>query len=294
METDYYAVLGVAKDASDKDIKKAYRKLARDSHPDTNAGDAAAEARFKAVNEAYDVLGDAERRKEYDHVREMGYFVGGPSGGQQYVRVEDLLGGGRGGSPFDLFGGLGDLFGAQTRRPRAGRDLEAELRLTFHEAVSGVTKDVALGGNRTKVKIPRGVANGTRIRLRGKGEPGPAGGPAGDLYVTVQVAEHPVFDRSGRNLGLTVPITFTEAALGAEIAVPTLDGKVTLRIPPGTPTGKTFRVTGRGVATAKGTGDLLVTVEVAVPAHLTDEQRSLLEKLRDTDPDDDPRSHLGV
>ncbi len=298
LETDYYAVLGVSKDAPQRDIKKAYRKLAQQYHPDTNAGDEAAEARFKEINEAYDVVGDAEARKEYDHVREMGYFVGGPGGGQQYVRVEDLFGGpggvGGAGSPFDLFSGLSDLFTQTTRRARPGRDVTAELRLTFHDAISGVTKELRVDGQTVKVKIPQGVGDGTKIRLRGKGAPGSEGGPPGDLYVTVRVAEHPIFARSGSNLGVTVPITFTEAALGSEIDVPTLDGKVRLKVPAGTPSGKTFRVTGRGVATSKGTGDLLVTVEVHVPTDLSDEQRTLLEKLRDNGPEDNPRSHLGV
>lgn len=295
LETDYYSVLGVGKDASDKDIKRAYRKLAQQYHPDTNAGDAAAEARFKEVSEAYEVIGNAETRKEYDHMREVGYFVGGPGGAQQYVRVEDLFSGGGGGSPFDVFGGLSDLFGGQGRtRSRQGRDLSAELPLSFHEAVSGVTKSMTVNGQRINVKIPQGVADGTRIRVAGKGAPGSGGGPSGDLFVTVKVAAHPIFARSGRNLGLTIPVTFAEAALGAEVAVPTLDGKVTLRIPPGTPNGKTFRVSGKGVTTTKGTGDLLVTVEVAVPTTLTDEQRQLLEKFRDSSPNDDPRAHLGV
>jgi molecular chaperone DnaJ len=293
LETDYYSVLGVGKDASEKDIKRAYRKLAQQYHPDTNAGDATAEARFKEVNEAYDVLGDADTRKEYDHMREVGYFVGGPGGGQQYVRVEDLFQGG-GGSPFDLFGGLTDLFGQSRSRSRPGRDLSTELRLSFHEAISGVTKTLDVNGQTIKVKIPQGVADGARIRVAGKGSPGSGGGASGDLFVTVRVAPHPLFERSGSNLGISVPVTFVEAALGAEVAVPTLDGKVTLRIPPGTPTGKTFRVSGRGVPTSKGTGDLLVTIEVAVPRTLTDEQRELLEKFRDNGPDDNPRSHLGV
>ena len=171
LDTDYYAVLGVAKDASDKDIKKAYRKLAQQHHPDTNPG-AEAETKFKEVNEAYEVLGDAEKRKEYDHVREMGYFVGDPGGGQQYVRVEDLLGGASGGSPFDLFGGIGDIFGTTARRARKGQDLSADVTLTFHEAISGTTKEFSVGGARLKVKIPRGVGDLARIRLRGKGGAG--------------------------------------------------------------------------------------------------------------------------
>ena len=298
LETDYYAVLGVSKDATQRDIKKAYRKLARDHHPDANEGKADSEARFKEINEAYDVVGDDDTRKEYDHARDMGYFVGGPGGAQQYVRVEDLFAGGGtgGGSPFDVFSGerLSDLFGRPARRAQPGRDVAADVSLTFHESIGGVTKQLNVDGKTVKVKIPKGVDDGTRIRLKGKGGPGNRGGPPGDAFVTVHVAEHPVFARSGRNLGITVPITFVEAALGAEIDVPTLEGSVRLRIPAGTKTGKRFRVSQRGVEMAKDRGDLLVTVEVTVPIKLTDEQRALLEKLRDNGLDDNPRAHLGV
>lgn len=300
LEKDYYATLGVAKGAADKDIKKAFRKLARESHPDNNPGDPSAEQRFKEINEAYDVLSDPEQRKEYDHVREMGYFVGGPSGGQQYVRVEDLFGGGGGGagSPFDLFGGLGDLFGRTTQRrpqPMQGRDVATDVSLSFHEALAGSTRTVSMNGSTVKVKIPQGISDGSRVRVAGKGEPGANGGPPGDLYVRVHVAEHPIFKRSGKtDLSIEVPITFTEAALGATIDVPTLEGKTRIKIPPGTQSGQTFKVSGKGVATSRRTGDLLVTVEVTVPKHLTDEERSILEKLRDTTGDAGTRSHLGV
>ncbi len=296
LESDYYAVLGVNSNASAKDIKQAYRKLAQKYHPDTNAGDSAAESRFKEVNEAYEVLGDSEVRKEYDHARQMGYFVGGPGGAQQYVRVEDLMGGTRG-SPFDLLGGLGDLFGRQTTaaRTRPGDDLSAEMHLSFHDAISGTTRQVTVGGQTAKVKIPKGVADGSKIRVRGKGGPGRNGGTAGDLYVTVRVAAHPVFGRRGKNLTLDVPITFVEAALGAEIDVPTLEGKVRLKIPAGTQGGKTMRVRGHGVEDNKGDrGDLLVTVTVTVPENLTDEGKDLLQRFRLQNPDKNPRSHLGV
>ncbi|MDJ0924246.1 MAG: DnaJ C-terminal domain-containing protein [Acidimicrobiia bacterium] len=295
LETDYYAILGVDSNASSKDIKQAYRKLAQKYHPDTNKGDPVAENRFKEVNEAYEVIGDPETRKEYDHARQMGYFVGGPGGAQQYVRVEDLMGGGRG-SPFDLLGGLGDLFGRQgVVRARDGDDLSAEMHLSFHDAISGTTRQITVSGQTVKVKIPKGVADGARIRVRGKGGPGRNGGAAGDLYVTVHVAEHPVFGRRGKHLTLSVPITFVEAALGAEIDVPTLDGKVRLKIPAGTQSGKTLRVRGHGVEDAKGTrGDLLVTVTVSVPEKLTEEGKELLQRFRLQNPDANPRSHLGV
>jgi molecular chaperone DnaJ len=297
LEKDYYADLGVSKNASEKEIKKAFRKLAREYHPDNNPDDTNAEARFKELNEAYEVLSNAAERKEYDHVREMGYFVGDPGGTQQYVRVEDLFSESAS-SPFDLFGGLGDLFGRATtaRAPRAqaGADVSSDLSLSFHEALSGDTKTINVDGRRIKVKIPQGVNNGAKIRLKGKGRPGIGGGPPGDLYVRVHVAEHPIFKRTGKNLHIEVPVTFAEAALGSAVDVPTLGGKTKIRVPPGTSSGKTFRVKGKGVETAKGTGDLLVTVEVTVPTDLTDEQRDLLQAFREKSPTENPRAHLGV
>lgn len=302
LEKDYYADLGVAKDASAKDIKRAYRKLAQQYHPDTTQGDPAKEAKFKEVNEAYSVLSDEQTRSEYDQARDAfarGAHAGGfPGGGgsTQYVTVEDLgdLFGGAGGG---FFGGLGDLFGrgARTRGAQPGADLEAEVSLTFHEAISGATRTLTTDtGRSVQVKIPAGVNDGARIRVKGRGSPGMGGGPPGDLYVRVRAASHPVFGRSGRDLRLDVPITFTEAALGADVTVPTLDGTVTLRIPEGTSSGRKFKVSGKGVSTPSGTGDLIVTVTVAVPSHLDDEQRALLEKLRAHESDHNPRDHLGV
>ncbi|MFH1330431.1 MAG: DnaJ C-terminal domain-containing protein [Actinomycetota bacterium] len=309
LEKDYYQVLGVDRGASPKEITAAYRRLAKQHHPDNNPGDPAAEARFKDISEANGVLSDPEQRRQYDEAREMfsrGTFVGGPGGGAQYVRIDDLgdladlFGGG-------LFGGLGDLFGAggepapgrgARRGPRRGGDIETEMSLSFHESVQGTTRTLTVQGpegrRRVAVKIPAGVDDGSRIRLRGQGQPGNRGGPAGDLYVRIHAAAHPVFGRSGRDLKVQVPLAFTEAALGADIAVPTLDGKVTLRVPPGTATGRTFRVKGKGVAAADGAGDLLVTVEVTVPDHLSDEARSLLEELRRLEAGHNPRAHLGV
>ena len=309
MEKDYYADLGVSKNASAKEIKKAYRKLARDFHPDTNPDDAAAEARFKEINEAYETLSDVEERKEYDHVREMGYFVGGPAGDQQYVRVEDLFGGyGGADQPFAGAGGassiddlLGGLFGAGRGRaqhapqPMRGQDVEGNMSLTFHEALSGVTKDVHVHGRSIKVKVPMGISDGTRIRMKGKGGPGRAGGPSGDAYVTVHVAEHPIFKRKDkRDLEIEVPITFSEAALGSVVEVPTLDGSTKIRITPGTPSGKTLRVKGKGVETSRGEGDLYVTVAIAVPTELSHEERTLLEEFNSLSANANPRTHLGV
>ncbi len=301
LEKDYYATLGVAPNASDSEIRTAFRKLAQQYHPDAKPGDTAAEERFKEINEAYAVVGDKEQRKEYDQVRTMGAeFIGGP-GGTQYVRVEDLsdLFGGAGDSGLgSIFGGLGDIFGGGTgrrRRPSRGRDREADITLSFHEAISGATKELTVDGRRIKVKVPAGVNDMARIRIAGKGDPSPNGGEAGDLFVRVHVADHPFFKRADANLHLTVPVSFPEAALGANIDVPTLDGKVTLKIPPGTPNGKTFRVTGKGAPKPKGgAGDLLVTVEVEVPTELESEERALLEQLRDRSAGHNPRARFGV
>jgi len=231
----------------EKEITAAYRRLAKKHHPDNNPGDAGAEARFKEISEANTVLSDPEQRSQYDQAREMfarGTFVGDPGGGAQYVRIDDLgdLGDLFGGG---LFGGLGDLFGAGGRRaqPRSrhGGDVEAEVSLSFHEAVQGATRTLTVQGpdgrRQVTVKIPAGVNDGARIRLRGQGQPGQQGGTAGDLYVRVHAGSHPLFSRSGRDLKVRLPISFTEAALGADIVVPTLDGKVTLRVPRGPPPG---------------------------------------------------------
>jgi len=305
MEKDYYATLGVAKSASERDIKKAYRRLAQQYHPDNNPGDDAAESRFKEIGEANQVLSDPKTRAEYDQARDAfarGAWAGGPSGSgnTRYVNVEDLgdlgdlFGGGSG-----MFGGLGDLFGRRGRSmPQKGADLETETYLTFHDAISGTTRTLSVEGpsgpREVQVRIPAGVDDGARIRVRGRGRPGSNGGDTGDLYVRVRVAKHPIFERVGRNLKVHVPISFAEAALGAEVPAPTLDGTVTLKVPAGTQPGKTFRVSGKGVATPKGTGDLLVVVDVQVPHELSDEQRTLLERLRELETAKNPREHLGV
>ena len=350
-EKDYYKVLGVVPTASEKEITRAYRKLAKENHPDTNPG---TEDRFKEISAAYDVIGDAEKRKEYDEVRArgpVGGFGGVPGGGGGTFRMEDM------GDLGDLFGGLFGGGGGRTRTtqrgPQRGADMEAQLHLSFQDAVHGVTTSVnvpqevrcsncrgsgAAPGTSThtcprcggtgslndnqglfslstvcpdcmgrgtlfdtpcpvchgtgqehkvrsvKVRIPAGVEGGQRIRVKGRGAPGQGMAPAGDLYVVVHVAHHDVFGRSGRNLTITVPITFPEAALGTTMTVPTLDGKVTLKVPAGTSSGKVLRVRGRGVPSgsgrnAKKAGDLLVKVEVVVPTELTDEQKAAVESL---------------
>ena len=363
-EKNYYEVLGVSEKASAKEISKAYRKLARELHPDANPGDTAAEERFKEVSAAYDVLGDDEKRKAYDEVRRLGPMAGGfggmgADGGGFNIR-------------FDQMGDLGDVLGGMFGRGRRNRrddgaargqrgaDLEADLHLDFTDAVHGLTTVIHLtsdavcsscsgtgaepgskprrcptcdgtgvqddnqglfsfsrpcgtcGGRgsviddpcRTcqgsgverrpreiKVRIPAGVHEGQRIRLEGRGGPGRNGGPPGDLFVKVHVADHHVFGRKGEDLTLVAPVTFAEAALGADVRVPTLDdGPVTIRIPPGTRSGRTFRVKGRG---AGKKGDLLVVVDVVVPDQISEEERAAIEALAAVS-DQSPRDHLGV
>jgi len=369
-EKDYYKVLGVSESATRSEITKAYRKLARESHPDRHPGDETAEERFKEISAAYDVLGDDAKRKEYDEVRKMGPLggmggMGGqPGGGFRFEDVGDLG---------DLFGGLFNRArgtagggGGRARRgtgPQRGADLQSELHLSFDDAFTGVTTAVHLtseaacsrcagsgaepgsqplvcatcGGRgvlddnqgffsfsqpcptcqgrgtiiedpckncrgsgiehrprEVKVRVPAGVQDGQRIRLKGRGGPGRNGGPPGDLHVIVHVAPHPIFGRSGDDLTITVPITFAEAALGADIQVPTLDdGPVKIRIPAGTKSGRVFRVSGRGVSRKGKAGSLLVTVEVAVPAKLSKEERKAIETLASVSTDS-PRKHLGV
>lgn len=298
MEKDYYAELGVEKGADQKQIKKAFRKLAREFHPDRNPGDTKSESRFKEINEAYDTIGTPDQRKEYDHAREMGYFVGGPQGNQQYVRVEDFDGGpgGFGGTAQDLFGGLQDLFGS-ARQPRAhkGQDLASSLSLTFHEALAGPTKEFDLGNETVKVKIPKGVSNGARVRVKGRGGPGVNGGPRGDLFVEITVGTHPIFGRKGkRDLTIDVPVSYSEAALGAVISIPTLTGTTKIKVPAGTQPGATMKLSGKGVETAKTAGDLLVTMRVVVPTDISAEERAAIESLQESEQGRNPRRNLGT
>jgi molecular chaperone DnaJ len=381
LEKDFYKVLGVDKGASADEIKKKYRKLARELHPDKNPGDAKAEERFKEVSEAYDVLSDDKKRAEYDEARTLfasggGGFGGGGFGGGGFGGP----GGFGGGTTYDFSdvfgsdeGGLGDILGGifnrgrgggrRAQAPRRGQDVESEITLGFNEALDGVTVPLRLAsdaacdsckgtgaragtvprvcpncqgtGQTTRnaggfafaepcaacagrglivddpcptchgsgrgvstrtvqARIPAGVKDGARIRLKGKGAPGERGGPNGDLYVIVHVTPHPVFGRKGDNLTVTVPVTFAEAALGGQVVVPTPGGgTVTLKIPAGTANGRTFRVRGKGVARKDGTkGDLLATVDVIVPAGLSDEAREALEKFAEASGDADPRKDL--
>ena len=390
IEKDFYRELGVASGATQDEIKKAYRKLARELHPDANPGDAKAEARFKSVSEAYGVLSDEKKRKEYDETRALfagggggfggggfpGGFGTGASGGQPFD-LNDLLRNAGAGGQAGGAGGLGDIFGGlfggggrgagptTSTRSRRGADVESELTIDFVDAVRGAEVPIRLsspgrcetcggsgarpgtsphvcptcagsgfvsssqgafafsepcrdcrgtgriiedpcpecGGDgvstRTRsltVRVPAGVADGNKVRLKGQGQPGMGGAPAGDLYVTVHVTPHRLFGRSSKNaddLTLTVPVTFPELALGSTITVPTLDGStVSLRVPPGTRSGRTFRVRGRGVQKRNATGDLLVTVDVAVPARLSDAAQSALESYAEATKADDPRADL--
>jgi molecular chaperone DnaJ len=309
LEKDLYAVLGVAEDADPKAITRAYRKLARQLHPDTHPDDPAAGERFKEVTAAYDVIGDATKRAEYDEFRRAVAGGGGwnghggdggrwsDDGGGRWTRFEpgDADGGGYAWGGFDAStwttfddGDLDGLLGSVLGRVRAtdarrrGADLEAVLDLGFEDAVRGLTTEVTVDGPagvRTfKVRVPAGVEDGQRIRLAGKGGPGANGGPSGDLYAVVRVAAHPVFGRSGRDLTVDVPISWPDAVLGTEVDVPTLEGStVRVRVPAGTPHGRTLRVRGRGVQTPKAAGDLLVGIRLTVPGELTEAQRQAVE-----------------
>jgi molecular chaperone DnaJ len=374
-EKDYYQTLGLPKNASAAEIKKAYRKLAQKYHPDANSGNKEAEERFKEVSAAKDVLGDPEKRKQYDQVREMaasGFGVpggaAGPwSGGGGRVRVEGI--------PFDFEGGdLGDLFGGLfsggrpgrggRQRPAGGADLQTDVQISFEDALNGTTVPLRIQGPATcprcggsgaepgtspemcptckgsgsvnlnqgpfsvtrpcpdchgtgrivrtpcqechgsgsvrrtrefSVRVPPGVRDGQRVKVGGRGESGGAGAQPGDLYVRVRVKPHPLFGRRDADLTLELPVTFAEAALGANVSVPTLNGAVTLKVPPGTPSGKTFRIRGKGAPRPRkgGHGDLLVTVNVEVPSKLSREEKELLAQLKEAQREN-PRHRLGV
>jgi molecular chaperone DnaJ len=291
-EKDFYKILGIAKDAPEAEIKKSYRKLARQFHPDSNPGDAKAEAKFKEISEAFSVLSDGEQRKEYDAVRAMGggarFTAGGQGQGGGFEDVfSNLFGGGGRGFPGGFGGGFD--FG-----PQPGVDLTARTSLDFIDSIKGATIKLVLQGMEPlNVKIPAGVQDGQKIKLRGKGRPSPSGGPSGDLIVTVRVKPHPVFTRDGANLRVTVPVTFTEAALGANILVPTLGGDpVKLKIHPGIPNGRVLRIQGRGVDAGNTRGDLLATIEVAVPSHLSEKAKKALQDFQEVMPNEDPREDL--
>jgi curved DNA-binding protein len=303
---DYYNVLGVPRDASENDIRRAYRKLARQHHPDVNPGNAAAEEKFKDVAEAYEVLSDKEKRAKYDRFGQEwqryqqagapGGFDWGPwtqgAGGPQvqytYATAEDLEGlfGGAAFSDFfeTLFGGMPGRSSGQ-RAPAAlqGRDIEHPLQVSLQEAYYGATRILSKDGRRLEVRIPPGVETGSKVRLRGEGGTGRDRSSAGDLYLVVEVLPDPRFSRRGSELEATVPVPLVTAVLGGEVSVTTLAGEVTLKVPPETQNGRRFRLRGKGMPKLKTPsehGDLYVTVQVRVPTGLTDKERSLFEELR--------------
>ncbi|MFI9448964.1 molecular chaperone DnaJ [Amycolatopsis sp. NPDC052450] len=375
---DFYRELGVSSDATADEIKRAYRKLAKENHPDANAGNAEAEKKFKAVSEAYGVLSDTAKRKEYDEARRLfgsggpgGFGFPGGGGGSGGFDVGDIFG--QAGQQQGGFGGLGDILGglfgrrggapgATANRPQRGSDVETDVRIDFTEAVKGATLPLRLsspatcstcGGNGAKpgtsprtcstcqgsglvsrsqgafafsepcrdcrgrgtiiddpcpecagegistrtrtltVRIPPGVADDQRIRLAGQGEPGRGGAQPGDLYVRVHVAPHALFGRQGLDLTIAVPVSFAELALGGTITVPTLEGKVSLKVPQGTASGRVLRVRGKGIAKRDGSqGDLLVTLQAAIPAKLDDKAREALEAYAEAMADHDPRPEI--
>jgi len=287
-EKDYYAVLGVDKKADAATIKKTYRALARELHPDKTKGDKKLEDRFKEVSEAYEILSDDKKRAEYDQAREMFQSGAFRSGGQQFS-----------GDFSDLFGNGGDIFSqlfGGRRGPRKGQDIQTEVSISLRDALFGKEVDLRLAGqgnapHTITVRIPAGVNDGAKVRVKGRGAPGEAG--PGDLYVLVNVIPHPVFSRKGENLHLTIPVSFAEAALGADISVPTIEGdEVKVRIAPGTQNGKTLRVKGRGVKKGINAGDLLATIEVQVPQRVDGKAKKALEDFADATKNEDLRSEF--
>jgi molecular chaperone DnaJ len=292
-EKDYYQILGVTKSADSAAIKKQYRKLARELHPDKTKGDKKLEDRFKAVSEAYDILSDDKKRREYDDAREA--FKSG--------RVPPNMQGGQGfnGGDFtDMFGPGGDIFSSLFggARQRHGADLQTEASILFKDAIYGTELNLRLqpqgsAAMNITTRVPAGIKDGAKIKIKGRGAPGAAG--PGDLYVTVHVTPHPVFSRKDDNIHLTLPVTFAEATLGADIKVPTLDGdEVTVRIAPGTPSGRTLRVKGRGVKKSSQTGDLMITIDVRVPQRVEGAAKKAIEEFAKATQDFDPRSDLNA
>lgn len=306
LEKDFYKILGVSKTASDAEIKKSYRSLSRKYHPDVNRDNPSAEARFKEVSEAYSVLSDKNERAEYDQIRTM--QSGGPrfSAGGSQGGFEDVFGGMFGGGMprsaptgdygdlfSGLFGGGGGGFNGY-REPTKGRDVVSRVTIDLKTALAGT--DVTLegpGGKKITARVPAGVKDGQKVRLRGKGHPSPDGGKAGDVIITVGVPKHQIYSRDGDHLRIEVPITFGEATLGATVEVPTIDGEsVKVKIPAGTPSGKVLRVKGKGVRAGAALGDLLVELQVAVPSHLSGAAKGHLEKLMAALPKENPREDL--
>ena len=293
IEKDFYKILGVSKDVSDAELKKVYRKLAKENHPDLHPGDAKAEAKFKDISEAYDVLSDKKQREEYDAIRAMGggarFQAGGHGAGGFEDVFSNLFGGGFQGQGFPGgFGGFGGGFG-----PQRGADLTSTSTVDFIDSIKGTTLKINVGSETVNLKVPAGINDGQKLKVAGKGQASPNGGPKGDLVVTIKVRKHPVFTRDGDNVRVTVPVTIAEAILGATIQVPLLgEAPVKLKVSPGTPNGRTLRVKGKGVQKPGKEGDLLATVEIAVPAHVSDKAKEFIEKFNSELPDEDPRADL--
>lgn len=279
---DYYDILGVKKNATDEELKKAYRNLAKKHHPDKNKGNKEAENKFKEISEAYAVLSDKEKREQYDRLGSEAFGAGGanPFAGFDFSQfmggggARGRRGGTRGGSrTVDFTDIFGDLFGGGgfEAEPQRGSDVEAETTIDFRDAILGTTIELRFNDGRTvKVKIPEGVSNGQRLRIRGKGQPGPMGGAPGDLQLIVHVRPHPFYERRGDNIHIELPITVGEAARGGEIEVPTIHGPVRAKIPAGTQGGQTFRLSGKGVKKKSGSGDHYYKVQIHIPRDLSD------------------------
>lgn len=300
--TDYYQELGLGRDADEKEIKRAYRRLARKYHPDVNPGNAKAAERFKRIARAYAVLSHKEKRRLYDRYGEAGLSEGfkegaGPAGNFEGFGGGFPGGGGGGGSPFGA--DLGDIFGqffggGRSRGPQRGADVETEVTLTLDDAAHGTRRRITLGnGNRVDVKIPAGVDTGTRIRVTGKGMAGPGDGPMGDLFVRVRMAPHPYYRRDGQDIYLDLPLTLTEATLGTSVRIPTLDGATQLKVPAGVASGARLRLRGKGLPGAKGgeRGDQFVVIKIVPPKHLSEAARERLEEVARLAPYD-PRRDL--
>lgn len=302
---DYYDILGVRKNATEDELKRAYRSLAKKYHPDKNKGNKEAENKFKEISEAYAVLSDKEKREQYDRLGSEAFGAGGqnPFAGFDF---SEFMGAGargrRGGTRSrtvdftdlfgDLFGGGGGGGRGFEAQPQQGGDVEAEATIDFRDAIHGVTVDLrSSGGRATKVKIPEGVSDGQRLRIRGKGQPGPFGGPPGDLHLLVHVRPHPFFERRGDDIHIELPITLGEAVKGAEIEVPTIHGPVRARIPKGTQGGQTFRLTGKGVKRKNGAGDHYYKVQIALPKDLPSDAVPAVETI-ESKYRDNPRAHL--
>lgn len=308
MAEDYYKTLGVQRNASEKEIQQAYRKLAREYHPDMNPDDAGAKAKFQRVQQAYDVLGDKKKRDLYDRYGSSyeAFGEGGPQGGPgggawsfrtgpggaQEFDVSDLFGGGGGGGGFaDFFsqvaGGQGRGHRTARTRPRRGANLQHRVEIPFVQSVTGgeVALSIKRGGGEQETitfKVPAGIEDGKKIRLRGQGEASPHGGPAGDILITVKVGSHPHFRRNGKNLVVTVPVSVGEAALGGKVDVPTPHGEITLSVPPATSSGKRLRVKGHGIRDGEGSpGDLFAEIQIVLPDSLDAEDQRLLKEFDD-------------